>query len=83
MGAAGMCTTRKPMTMASRAPTAESLQRGRRSANKRVAPEKLSAFSLIWFRHRPSGHKLPSDRIGAVAGEMREMPSAEILTKGQ
>ena len=59
------------MTMATRAPAAESLQRRRRSADKRVAPEELSACSLIWFHHRPPGHNMPSDRIGAVVGEIR------------
>jgi hypothetical protein len=43
----------------------------------------VSACSLIWFRHRPSGHKLLSDRHGAVAGEIRGMPCTEILRKRQ
>lgn len=67
-----MCATRKPIAMASTAPAAESLQRRRRSSDSRVVPEEFSACSLIWFRHRPSGHKLLSDRIGAVAGDPRD-----------
>jgi len=71
------------MTMANRAPAAESVQRYRRRADKRVDPEEFSACSLIWFYRRPSGHNLHSDRIGAVAAEIREMRGTEIVTKGQ